>query len=173
MNSNELEGHVSVELESLGFECVKLEIVGTHRSPIVRLYIDKPGGVSIKDCSMVSRTVGMIIEGLDPFPGRYLLEVSSPGNSRPLTKESHFVRFTGSEVRVQCTSAELDKKTYTGRIRSCINGMLVLDSEEGQQLIRLSDIVKANLTEQEYKINKKQKDNKKQKQFKKNKGGRK
>ena len=80
---------------------------------------------------------------------------------------SHFVRFTGSEVKVQCTSPELDKKTYTGRIRSCINGMLVLDSEEGQQLIRLSDIVKSNLIEQEYKIDKKQK------QFRKNKGGRK
>jgi ribosome maturation factor RimP len=155
MKVNELEDIVSPELAGLGFECVKLEVVGSQQNPIVRLYIDKVGGVSIKDCAMVSRTVGLLLDRVDPFQGRYLLEVSSPGSSRPLTREEHFVRFAGSQAKVQAASAELGKKTYTGNIRSCINEMLVLDTEEGQQLIRLSDIVKATLVGREYKIDKK------------------
>jgi ribosome maturation factor RimP len=158
METNELERIVASELAALGFECVKLEIVGTTRSPIVRMYIDKPGGVSIKDCAMVSRNIGLVFERVDPFPGRYLLEVSSPGNNRPLTREEHFTRFVGKQARVQCVIAGVEKKTYTGNIRSCINGMLVLDTDEGQQLIRLSDVVKANLSAEEYKIDKKMKD---------------
>lgn len=157
METNELERVVTAELEVLGFECVKLEVVGTVRSPIVRLYIDRPGGVGIKDCAIVNRTLGMVLERLDPFPGRYLLEVSSPGSRRPLTREEHFVRFVGEEAKVQCGASGEEKKTYTGRIRSCINGMLVMDTDSGQQLIRLSDISKANLVAQEYKIDKKHK----------------
>ena len=163
MEHNELESIVTSELNTLGFECVKLEVVGTKRNPIVRIYIDRAEGVSIKDCAMVSRTIGMVLENADPFPGRYLLEVSSPGNNRPLTREEHFDRFTGEKARVECVSDEVGKKTYTGNIRSCINGMLAMDTDSGQQLIRMSDIVKANLIGREYKIDKKQKRTKKNK----------
>lgn len=155
MDANELEKLVAPELELLGLECVKVELVGRPQNPIVRLYIDKPGGVSIKDCAMVSRTLGLLLDQHDPFPGRYLLEVSSPGSSRPLTREDHFQRFVGHEAKVQCVSSEMGKKTYTGHIRSCINGMLVLDTSEGQQLISLSDVAKAALSGQIYKIDKK------------------
>ena len=157
MENHELENVVATELETLGFECVKLEVIGTTRSPIVRLYIDRDGGVSIKDCAMVNRTLSLVLDRLDPFPGRYLLEVSSPGSNRPLTRQEHFVRFVGAQAKVQCVGADADKKTYTGHIRSCINGMLVMDTDLGQQVIRLADIVKANLIAQEYKIDKKHK----------------
>lgn len=157
MNNKELEKIIASELDVLGFECVKLEIAGASRNPIVRLYIDREEGVSIKDCALVSRTVGLLLDRMDPFPGRYLLEVSSPGSDRPLTREAHFVRFVGQQAKVRCESPELGKKTYTGYIRSCINGMLVMDTEEGQQLIRLGDVAKANLMGREYKIDKKRK----------------
>ena len=163
MENNELEGIIAPELEVLGFECVKLEVVGTRRSPIIRIYIDRAEGVSIKDCAMVSRTIGMVLEQADPFPGRYLLEVSSPGNNRPLTREEHFARFIGEKARVECNSEEVGRKTYTGNIRSCINGMLAMDTDLGQQLIRMVDIVKANLVGREYKIDKKQKQTKQNK----------
>jgi ribosome maturation factor RimP len=155
MDNRELEIIITRELEALGFECVKLEVVGSSRNPIVRLYIDKPGGVGIKHCASVSRALGLVLEETDPFPGRYLLEVSSPGNNRPLTKEEHFVRFAGQEARVHFVDAESGKKTCTGHIRSCINGLLVLDTEDGELQIGLSNIVKANLHGQEYKIDKK------------------
>lgn len=157
MNSSELEKVIAPELEVLGFECVKLEIVGSPRSPIIRLYIDREEGVSVKHCAMVSRALGLVLDGLDPFPGRYLLEVSSPGSNRPLTKEEHFVRFAGSEARVQFMDSTDGKKTYTGPIRSCLNGVVVLDTEDGEKEIRLTDIIKAGLFAQEYKIDKKKK----------------
>jgi ribosome maturation factor RimP len=157
MEKRELEKVIGPELAVLGFECVKLELLGTPKNPIVRLYIDKPGGVSIKHCASVSRAIGLVLDQMDPFPGRYLLEVSSPGNNRPLTKEEHYVRFVGREAKIQCEDTEQGKKTYTGRIRSCINGLLVLDTVEGEQSIRLSEILKANLFGQEYKIDKKRK----------------
>ncbi|NIO00936.1 MAG: ribosome maturation factor RimP [Candidatus Latescibacteria bacterium] len=157
MENTELEKIIAPELELLGYECVKCEVVGGGRSQIVRLYIDKPGGVSIKDCASVSRSVSLVLDRLDPFPGRYLLEVSSPGSSRPLTREPHFVRYVGHMARVQWMSAEEGKKTYTGCIRSCINGVLAMDTAEGEQQIELANIIKANLTDEQYKIDKKMK----------------
>ncbi len=156
MDNDEFEKVVTAEVEALGFECVKIEVVGSPRSPIVRIYIDREDGVSIKHCVMVSRSIGLVLDRLDPFPGRYLLEVSSPGNNRPLTKAEHYVRFAGQEARVQCDEPGSGKKTYTGLIRSCINGLLVLETDEGERIVRIADIVKANLSPQEYRIDKKQ-----------------
>ena len=164
MTNMELEQAVSPELEVLGFECVKLEVVGATRNPVVRLYIDKPGGVSIKDCALASRTVGLILDRLDPFPGRYLLEVSSPGSNRPLTREEHFNRFAGHAVKVQSSG-----NTYTGVIVSCSGGVVTLSTRDGELSIRLEDIVRANLTAEVYEINKKKTD-KKRKRSKRNKG---
>jgi len=156
MDHGALEEAVSAEVEKMGFEFIKLEVVGLHRNPIVRLYIDKPGGVSIKDCSLVSRAVGLVLDRLDPFPGRYLLEVSSPGSDRPLVKPEHFEKFRRNTARVTCKE-EGGKKTYTGSIRSCINGVLTLGTDDGDKAIRLEDIIKANLVGVEYEIDKKKK----------------
>jgi ribosome maturation factor RimP len=157
MSIKELEELVAPELDALGFECVKLEIVGSTASPVVRLYIDKPGGVSIGDCSLVSRSVGLLLDKADPFPRRYLLEVSSPGNNRPLTTEAHFQRFVGESAKVQTVEGR-GKTTYTGSITSCSGGLLTLATEEhGTVEIRLSDVVKASLIGREYEIDKKTK----------------
>lgn len=154
---------VAPELVALGFECVKLEVVGSSRHPVVRLYIDKPGGVSVGDCSLVSRTVSMLLDNEDPFPGKYLLEVSSPGSNRPLVAEEHFRRFEGEDARVQIAQGP-DKITYTGRIGSCIDGLLTLVTEEQDAVeIQLSNILKASLVGQEFKIDKKMKRPKREK----------
>jgi ribosome maturation factor RimP len=155
MDRANLDELLSPEVEALGYECIKCEVFGSGRSRIIRLYIDRAGGVGIKDCAAVSRAIGLILDRLDPFPGRYLLEVSSPGNNRPLTRESHFVKYSGHEARVQWTDPEEGKKTYTGTIRSCINGILVLESSEGEHRIQLTRMIKANLSDEIYKIDKK------------------
>lgn len=146
---------IDPELELMGVECVKLEIVGSARSPVVRLYIDKPGGVTIDDCARVSRAIGLVLEREDPFPGRYLLEVSSPGNNRPLVTEEHYQRFAGKEARIAVEKPETGRITYTGRIGSCINGVLTLETDGGDVVVDLREIVRANLINQEYKIDKK------------------
>ena len=163
MKANDLEAVLTPELDALGYECVKCELAGAGSSRIIRLYIDRPGGVGIKDCATVSRAMGMLLDQLDPFPGRYLLEVSSPGNNRPLTREKHFADYVGHSARVQWQDHEEGKKTYTGTIRSCINGILMLESPEGEHQIPLSKIIKANLTDEIYQIDKKMKHTKNKK----------
>jgi ribosome maturation factor RimP len=167
MRNNELEDLVAPEIEKLGFECVKLEVAGGSRNPVLRLYIDKPDGVSIDDCSLVSRTVGLLLEEKDPFPGRYLLEVSSPGSDRPLVTEAHFQRFSGETAKVQVLR-DSQKTTYIGRIRSCGGGLLTLALEDDGETveIRLENVVKASLAGQDYKIDKKRKQEKRAKRAK-------
>lgn len=161
--NKKLEKLVAPELDTLGFECIKLEVVGSSNHPVVRLYIDKPGGVSIDDCSLVSRTVSVLLDEEDPFPGRYLLEVSSPGSNRPLVKEAHYQQFEGEMVKVR-TSSQGRKMTYTGHIRSCINGLLTLDTGDGIAVeIELANILDATLIGREYKIDKKTKPSKREK----------
>jgi len=162
MSNNKLESFVVPEVEALGFECVKFEVVGSSRSPIIRLFIDKPDGVSIRDCTRVSRAIGLLLEEEDPFTGRYLLEVSSPGSQRPLVTEQHFVRFAGEPAKVVVGEPD-DRTTYTGRIGSCINGVLTLNTDDGPVEIALDRIYKAHLTEQEYKIDKKMDRNRRKK----------
>jgi ribosome maturation factor RimP len=155
VQERDLSGIINPELELLGFECVKLEVVGSARSPVVRLYIDKPGGVTVGECAKVSRAIGLVLEQKDPFPGRYLLEVSSPGNNRPLVTEEHYQRFAGQDARVAVERGEAGKITYTGKIRSCINGDLTLETDDGDVVVALREVVRANLINQEYKIDKK------------------
>jgi len=155
---------VAPELEALGFECVKLEVVGSTGNPVVRLFIDKPGGVSIGDCSLVSRSIGLLLDREDPFPGKYLLEVSSPGNNRPLVKEAHFQRFEGESAKVQAVNGG-DRITYTGAIGRCADGLLTLVTDEhGPVVIELGKILKASLIGREYKIDKKTERPKRRKQ---------
>jgi ribosome maturation factor RimP len=155
VQERDLLGIIKPELDMMGFELVKLEVVGSTRSPVVRLYVDRPGGITISDCTKVSRAIGLVLEREDPFPGRYLLEVSSPGNNRPLVTEEHYQRFAGSEARVAVGRADEGRITYTGRIRSCINGSLTLETDSGDVVVALGEVIRANLINQEYKIDKK------------------
>ena len=155
VTERELEKLIVPELETLGFECVKLEIVGSPRHPVVRLFIDKAGGVTVGECAKVSRALGLVFERDDPFPGSFLLEVSSPGSNRPLVTEAHFQRFAGSDAKVIVERADAGRITYTGRIRSCINDLLTLETDSGEVVVGLRDVVRANLINQEYKIDKK------------------
>jgi len=156
MTGNKIEDLILPEVEKLGFECVLLEIVGSSRNPVIRLFIDKPDGVKVKDCGLVSRTVGLLLEQEDPIPGKYLLEVSSPGSNRPLVTEAHFQRFAGEVARVQ-QDGEEGKVTHTGTIVSCMDGILTISTSNGEMQIPFSEVLKAHLTQQEYKIDKKQK----------------
>jgi ribosome maturation factor RimP len=173
MRNNELEELVVQEVDLLGFECVKCEVVGSNRHPVLRLYIDKPGGVSVGDCSRVNRTLGLVLDEKEPFAGRYVLEVSSPGSNRPLTTPEHFQRFVESEAKVSARVHGPDegKMTYTGRIRSCIDGVITLDTDDGEITIAFDDVIGAQLLHQEYKIDKKMKKDKRSRGGVKREGG--
>ena len=155
LQKQDLEKIVVPELEALGLELVKLEVVGAASRPVVRLFIDRPGGVSVGDCTLVSRTLSMLFDEADPFAGRYLLEVSSPGSNRPLVTEGHFQRFVGQPAKVTARAPEGGRITYTGVIGSCIDGVVALATDDGDVSVNLGSIISAQLVHQEYKIDKK------------------
>lgn len=114
----QVEQAVTPVLARDGYELVLLEYV--PRSAILRLYIDREGGVAIDDCQRVSQIVGDLLdaEGIsDRIPGRYHLEVSSPGLDRPLVKPKDFQRFAGHEVTITTREPLLGgRKNFKGQL---------------------------------------------------------
>src|SRR5258708_38247753 len=82
-------------------ELVHWEIVGPRSNFVLRIYIDKPGGVNHGDCGMVSNQVGALLDLEDLIPNKYTLEVSSPGVDRGLFKQADYERFAGNRVRLR------------------------------------------------------------------------
>jgi ribosome maturation factor RimP len=121
---------------------------------LLRLFIDKPGGVTLDDCSEVSREVSAILDVEDLVPSAYRLEVSSPGLDRPLRKPADFVRFAGQPVKIK-TRDLLDpdqrghrRKTFVGELLGLADGQVRLrqsDRRGGEIAIALEDIDKAHL----------------------------
>jgi ribosome maturation factor RimP len=83
-----------------GIEIVEVELKGSGRNHLVRIYIDRPEGVSHADCELVSKGVSAALDAEDPIPGSYDLEVSSPGVERKLTKWQDWLRFSGKKIKV-------------------------------------------------------------------------
>jgi ribosome maturation factor RimP len=94
-------------IESEGMEVVDVECLKMKFRWLVRIYIDKEGGVTIADCSEISKQAGDILDVYDVLPGSYTLEVSSPGLDRPLTRDKDFIKYRGSAVRIK-TGEKLD-----------------------------------------------------------------
>jgi len=147
-------GLVSPVLQSMSFELVELEYKPEGRSWVVRLFIDKPGGITLDDCVDVSREIGALLEVEDVIQSSYRLEVSSPGLDRPLKKAQDFERFRGERVKIK-THERLDpdnrgheRKTFVGKLLGYENRkvtILQLDKKGGEIVLSLEDIAKANL----------------------------
>lgn len=104
-------------MEEYGFELVDVEYVKEGGTWYLRAYIDKPGGISIDDCEVVSRRLSDILDEKDFIDDSYIMEVSSPGLGRPLKKEKDFKRSLGKEVEIK-TYRMIDKqKEFTGILK--------------------------------------------------------
>jgi ribosome maturation factor RimP len=141
-------------LDDFGLECVDIEFKREGQGQVLRIFIDKPDGVSLDDCVSVSREVSAILEVEDPISKAYRLEVSSPGLDRPLKKVEDFERFSGQLVRVKTyTLIDPDerghkRKTFKGKLLGpAEDGIRILqtDKEGGEVIIPFGEIAKANL----------------------------
>ena len=90
-----------------GVELVHVELAGIKRDQVIRIYIDKDGGVTIEDCTNVSHAIETVLDADDFIPGKYVLEVSSPGIERQLYSVADFVKFAGQLVKVK-TKTDID-----------------------------------------------------------------
>jgi ribosome maturation factor RimP len=131
---------------SEGLHLVDVELKGGNANALLRVYIDKAPGVSHADCQLVSEQLSAMLDVEDPFPGRYTLEVSSPGLDRKLTKPSDFSYFVGRRARVVLRQAVAGQKVVEGRLAGFENGRVRVDlGEEGLQEFDLANIGKAQL----------------------------
>ncbi len=133
--------------DSEGIEIVDVELTGGGGGRLLRIYIDKPGGVTHADCENVSQQVGTILDVEDAVPGgRYRLEVSSPGVERRLSRPEDFVRFHGRKAKIVLREPAGGRRHWEGVLMGCTGGVLTLEAAPGQSMaIQLDDIQRANL----------------------------
>jgi ribosome maturation factor RimP len=131
-----VNGLVSPEIALMGYELIELDFSGG----VLRLTIDKPGGVTLDDCVAVNRRVSMLLDTSDPIKGSYRLEVSSPGLTRRLKKLEDFDYFTGRKAKIHTREGILK-----GMIRGLAGDKVLLLVDGSEILLQMQDIIKANL----------------------------
>ena len=127
-------------------ELVRAEIVGSAKEPIVRIFIDKPEGVTHEDCTKISFTVGAVLDEKDFISAEYTLEVSSPGLERELYSLKDFERFAGSLAKVKTRIAVGGQRNFRGRIKAIEGKEIVFDDKtSGEVRFTFEMVAKANL----------------------------
>jgi ribosome maturation factor RimP len=135
-------------LEAEGYELLDIEYKQEFGRWILRLFIDKPGGVDLEDCVQLTGVVGPCLDMEDIIPQEYNLEVSSPGLNRPLTKRQHFVQVLGKKVRLKAKKplSQPPRRVLKGRLVNVSETAVELDMEMvGKLWIAFSEIAKANV----------------------------
>lgn len=136
MGNQALEREIEQRVEELGFELVELEQAGTARRPILRLRIDRlpsaaEAGLTLDDCTRVSRALEAALDARPDLSPTYVLEVSSPGVERPLVRSRDFERFSGREVALS------GREPLAGRSRRLVGELLGLAGEGPEERVRL------------------------------------
>lgn len=133
-------------LAGMGMELVDLVFVTEHGRHVLRVFIDKPGGVTVDDCGDFSREFSTILDVEDPIPQRYMLEVSSPGLDRPLVKEADFKRFAGKKAKIKAKEAIEGRRNFKAVIDDVAEGKVFVTDFDGKKFeIALSNIERARL----------------------------
>jgi ribosome maturation factor RimP len=130
-------------VEGMGYELVGLEFDGHQR--VLRVFIDRPEGITLDDCSAVSYQISGILDVEDPIPGRYQLEISSPGMDRPLYLLAHYERFKGEMVKLQLSRMLDGRRRFKGRIDGVEDDWVLLSDDEAHYSIPFELIEKARL----------------------------
>ena len=130
---------------SEGVEIVTVEIVGSKKAPTIRVYIDAEGGVSFDELARTQSWIGDLMDELDPFPGAYMLEVSSPGIDRPLRTAEHFNRFAGQTANVKTRGPVGGRSSFTGELAGFSDGAVRLIVEGETMAIPHDQIKRARL----------------------------
>lgn len=124
-----------------GFELVDVEYVKEAGTWYLRAYIDKPGGITVDDCEVVSRQFSDILDEKDYIEDAYIFEVSSPGLGRPLKKEKDFKRSMGEKVEIRTYRAIDRQKEFTGILKAYDNDTVTIAYEDDtEQVFNKSDI---------------------------------
>lgn len=132
--------------EREGLELVHWEMVGPRNNFVLRIYIDKPGGVNHGDCEVMSNQVGMLLDVEDLIANRYTLEVSSPGIERGLYKRADYERFAGSRIKLKTSEPIHGQRNFRGVLEGIREDTVTIDTDgAGRIEIPYEQIAKANI----------------------------
>jgi ribosome maturation factor RimP len=122
---------VAPVVEGMGFELVRLRLMGGKRA-VLQIMAERPeGGIEIEDCARISRAVGAALDVEDPISGEYTLEVSSPGIDRPLTRLKDFQRYAGYEAKLETSEAIDGRRRFKGELAGVQDGEVLVEIPEG------------------------------------------
>ena len=141
MDRDRIRQLVAEAVESQGYELVELELKGAGNSSILRIYIDKPEGISHQDCGLVSEQVGTVLDVEDVIPYKYTLEVSSPGLNRRLFKESDYTRFAGKLAKIQTRIPLQHQRVFKGRLKGLRDGSVAIELPQGNEMEIPLDVI--------------------------------
>jgi ribosome maturation factor RimP len=130
-------------VERAGCELVAVELGTAAGRGLVRLVIDKPGGVGVGDCATVSRAVSPALDASDPYPGPYHLEVSSPGIDRPVERREDFQRYAGRAASVRVAGS---RRPVQGTLRGLDGDTLMLEVAGQVRELALQDVDRVRLS---------------------------
>ena len=132
-------------VDGLGYELIEIEHFPNPKHGVLRLYIDKEGGVNVDDCSTVSRQISALIDVEDPINGQFNLEVSSPGSDRPLRRLKDFQRFVGSLVKLKSVMPLEGQRNFKGRLLEATEETIVIETDSEEISLPMSAIDKARI----------------------------
>jgi len=130
---------------AMGFELVGVECTGIGHGGMLRVYVDKEGGITADDCQQVSYQLSGLLDVEDPIQGSYTLEVSSPGLDRPLFQAEDFQRFAGEQVRIQLDVPLEGRRKYVGLLHGMREDDVVVEVDGNELQVPLSRITRARL----------------------------
>lgn len=128
-----------------GLEVVQVQYRREAGGFVLRLFLDRPGGVTIDDCGAFSREFSDLLDVEDPVPGRYALEVSSPGLDRPLARPKDFERFSGHAITLTAAAPVEGRRHFRGTLLGLADGAVRLRVDGREYTLALSNVTKANL----------------------------
>lgn len=145
MIQSDIEEYIRPVLEDMGYELWGCQYLTQGRGSLLRVYIDRPEGIGIKDCEQASFRISAALDVEDPISGNYSLEVSSPGLPRPLFYPEQYQRYIGCEVEIKLTRPFDGKKRHKGFVTMADTDNLVLSIGEEKLTFPFSSIAKASL----------------------------
>ncbi len=120
-------------VEALGYELVGVEYHPNSVNALLRVYIDKEGGIELDDCVAVNQQVSGVLDVEDPISSKYTLEISSPGLDRPLFNLSDFERFIGSQVKIRLSRPIERQRNFKGQIVAVNEYLITVEEADGKQ----------------------------------------
>lgn len=130
---------------ALGIQLWGIEYMGQGRHTLLRIYLDKVGGINIEDCAEASRHISSILDVEDPISSEYTLEVSSPGLDRVLFTLEQMKQYTGSMIKLRLTENFEGRRNYSGTLKEVVNDELVVQVDDKQFVFPYELVEKANV----------------------------